>query len=207
MIKVSETDGFIAGQGKISPPVDLFFTTVPSPLGQLTLAGDSESLSGLWLPGQKYFGGGMLEAAVRRDDLPVFLLTKGWLERYFQGERPSPDEVPLRPEGSPYRRSVWRLLLKVPYGQVTTYGRLAAALGGTSPRAVGGAVGHNPISIIIPCHRVVGGDGSLTGYAGGLAAKKTLLKLEGADIPARKDDLDDSSGVSGKDTRNLSPRL
>lgn len=207
MIKVSGMGEIIAGQEKNSPPAGQFFTTVPSPLGELTLAGDGEGLSGLWLPGQKYFGGGMLETAARRDELPVFLLAGRWLERYFGGERPSPEEVPLRPVGSPFRQAVWRLLLKIPYGQVTTYGRLAAALGGTSPRAVGGAVGHNPISIIIPCHRVVGGNGSLTGYAGGLAAKKTLLRLEGADIPIRKDDLDDSPGVSGEDTGNLPPRL
>ena len=161
----------------------VFFTTVPSPLGELTLAADEEGLRGLWLPGQRYFGGRVLDAAVRRDELPVFALSRGWLERYFRGERPFPGELPLRPEGSRFRQSVWRLLLDIPYGQVTTYGRLAAALDrGTSSRAVGGAVGHNPISIIIPCHRVVGSNGSLTGYAGGLAAKRMLLTLEGADL-------------------------
>lgn len=161
----------------------VFFTTVPSPLGELTLAADEDALCGLWLPGQKYFGSGLLEAAIRREELPVFALARDWLERYFQGERPSPGELPLRPAGTRFRQAVWRRLLEIPYGQVTTYGRLAAALGGTSPRAVGGAVGHNPISIVIPCHRVVGGDGSLTGYAGGVPAKKWLLTLEGAHLP------------------------
>lgn len=157
----------------------MYFTTVPSPLGELTLAGE-EALCGLWLPGQKYFGGGILDAAVRRDDLPLFSLAEGWLERYFRGERPSPHELPLRPVGSGFRQAVWRQLLDIPYGRTTTYGKLAEALDRkTSPRAVGGAVGHNPISIIIPCHRVVGSGGSLTGYAGGLAAKKKLLALEG----------------------------
>lgn len=158
----------------------MYFTTVPSPLGQLTLAGDESGLSGLWLPEQKYFGGGILEAAARREELPVFSLAEGWLERYFMGERPSPEELPLRPMGSGFRQAVWRLLLEIPYGQTTTYGKLAEALDRkSSPRAVGGAVGHNPISIIIPCHRVVGSGGGLTGYAGGLAAKRKLLALEG----------------------------
>lgn len=166
------------------------FTTTPSPLGELTLAGNEDGLCGLWLPGQKYFGGGMIDTAERRDDLPVFDLARRWLERYFRGEQPNPGELPLRPEGSEYRRSVWRLLLDIPYGQVTTYGKLAEALGGkTSARAVGNAVGHNPISIIIPCHRVVGSKGNFTGYAGGLAAKNKLLALEGADPSAlRKDE-------------------
>lgn len=159
----------------------MYFTTIPSPLGELTLAGEEEGLCGLWLPGQKYFGGGILDTAARRDGLPVFSLAEGWLERYFRRERPSPHELPLRPVGSEFRQAVWRQLLAIPYGQVTTYGKLAEALERkTSPRAVGGAVGHNPISIIIPCHRVVGSGGGLTGYAGGLDAKKKLLALEGA---------------------------
>lgn len=166
----------------------VFFTNLPSPLGELTLAADGDAVCGLWLPGQKYFGGGMLDGARRRDALPAFALARGWLERYFRGERPSPGELSLRPAGSRFRQAVWRLLLDIPYGEVTTYGELAAAMGGTSARAVGGAVGHNPISVIIPCHRVVGRDGSLTGYAGGLAAKKMLLNLERG-VPAGKDDL------------------
>lgn len=163
----------------------MYFTTVPSPLGELTLAGDEEGLCGLWLPEQKYFGGGILDSAARQDDFPIFFFAKQWLQRYFRGERPSPKEVPLRPVGSDFQRAVWQRLLEIPYGQMTTYGKLAAELGGTSPRAVGNAVGHNPISIIIPCHRVVGSDGSLTGYAGGLPAKEKLLALERDDVLIR----------------------
>ena len=164
-----------------------FCSQYMSPVGRLTLASDGGSLSGLWLEGQKYFGGA-LGALEERVGLPVFAQTKGWLDRYFTGERPDPAELPLAPVGSPFRQEVWRLLLRIPYGQVTTYGALSRGLARTlgrlrmSAQAVGGAVGHNPISIIIPCHRVVGADGSLTGYAGGVAVKRALLELEGADL-------------------------
>ena len=160
----------------------------PSPVGPLTLASDGEALIGLWLEGQKYFGGTVGGELTRREDLPVFDAARAWLERYFSGEKPQPSELPLRPMGSPFRQQVWKLLQEIPYGQVTTYGALAreaaARMGRTamSAQAVGGAVGHNPISIIIPCHRVVGADGSLTGYAGGIAAKAKLLELEGVDL-------------------------
>ena len=164
-----------------------YFTTCPSPVGQLTLASDGESLTGLWLEGQKYFGATMPEDAVRRDGLPVFSAAQSWLERYFAGEKPQPAELPLRPAGGEFRQRVWKLLCGIPYGQVTTYGALARELEvqtgqAASSQAVGGAVGHNPISIVIPCHRVVGSGGNLTGYAGGLDRKVRLLELEGADM-------------------------
>lgn len=114
--------------------------------------------------------------------------TKKWLDRYFAGERPSVTELRLAPEGSGFRREVWEMLCEIPYGQVTTYGTIAQRIaarrggGGSWAQAVGGAVGHNPISIIIPCHRVVGADGSLTGYAGGIERKRWLLSHEGADM-------------------------
>ena len=114
----------------------------------------------------------------------IFERAQEWLERYFSGEKPSPEELPLRPEGTDFRQMVWRELLHIPYGQVTTYGSLAKAVARKmgretmSAQAVGQAVGHNPISIIIPCHRVVGANGSLTGYAGGLDRKIRLLELE-----------------------------
>ena len=144
---------------------------------------------GLWLACEKYFPDHLQNTAQRRDDHPVLLQAKGWLDRYFAGQRPDPAELKLAPEGSRFRHQVWELLLHIPYGQVTTYGALAKELAlrqgipSMSAQAVGGAVGHNPISIIIPCHRVVGADGSLTGYAGGLDKKTQLLELEGALFP------------------------
>lgn len=167
------------------------FTTCESPIGLLTLACDGDSLVGLWIENQKYYGGTILGAAARKDDMPVFGAAKKWLDRYFAGDKPSISELPLAPIGSEFRREVWGILCEIPYGEVTTYGRIAkkiaAAHGAHNQtympsRAVGGAVGHNPVSIIIPCHRVIGSDGSLTGYAGGVAAKKKLLEIEGIDL-------------------------
>ncbi len=157
----------------------LWYTEYPSPVGTLTLAGMDDALCGLWIAGQKYFMASLPETPVRRDDLPVFDAARAWLTRYFAGERPAPGELPLAPFGTPFRQKVWRRLAAIPYGETIAYGQIAAGLH-SSARAVGGAVGHNPISIIIPCHRVVGADGSLTGYAGGVAVKRALLTLEGA---------------------------
>ncbi len=159
--------------------------------GEITIASDGQNIVGLWMAGQKHFGGtvdGEMEPA---DDLPVFTQAKGWLDRYFAGERPAIDELPLAPNGSSFRQRVWRKLAEIPYGQVRTYGDLAREIAQEdgkekmSSQAVGGAVGHNPISIIIPCHRVVGSGGSLTGYAGGLARKIWLLEHEGVDMEGR----------------------
>ena len=140
----------------------------PSPVGMLTLSSDGTALTGLWLEGQKYFGAGLPDA-VKETDLPVFEQASAWLDAYF-AKAPLPALPPLAPQGSP----------------VTTYGALARTLRdrgiSAAAQAVGGAVGHNPISILIPCHRVVGSDGSLTGYAGGVANKQFLLELEGVDI-------------------------
>ena len=156
----------------------------PSPVGMLTLSSDGTALTGLWLDGQKYFGAG-LPNAVKENDLPVFEQASAWLDAYF-AKQPLPDLPPLAPRGSDFRQAVWRLLMEIPYGQVTTYGVLAQALRdrgiSAAAQAVGGAVGHNPISILIPCHRVVGADGSLTGYAGGVEKKRFLLALEGVDM-------------------------
>ena len=155
-------------------------THYASPVGMLTLASDGESITGLWIKEQKYFAQGMPENMPRQDDLPVFLQARDWLDRYFAGERPEIHELPLAPQGSAFRQSVWAMLCQIPYGHTVTYGEIARRLCCKSAQAVGGAVGHNPISIIIPCHRVLGADRGLTGYAGGTDKKIWLLRHEGA---------------------------
>lgn len=166
----------------------IYTTTHRSPLGQITLACDGDCLTGLWLEGQKYFESVLPAAATRSDSQPVLRTAKDWLDQYFAGARPDPSAVPLRPAGTPFRQAVWARLRDIPYGTVVSYGAIAGHMahllgrGSMSSQAVGGAVGHNPISILIPCHRVVGADGSLTGYAGGIDKKQKLLALEGVDL-------------------------
>ena len=161
-------------------------TTYLSPVGVLTLACDGNNLVGLWLEGQKYYGGTISDVMVEKNDLLIFDNTKKWLDKYFKGEKPAVSELPLVPIGGDFRQAVWKILCEIPYGQVVTYGDIAKKMAARmnresmSSQAVGGAVGHNPISIIIPCHRVVGAKGGLTGYAGGVATKEKLLRLEGA---------------------------
>lgn len=160
----------------------------PSPVGNLTLASDGEALTGLWIEGQKYFCSTIPDEEKKFVELPIFCAAKNWLNRYFAGEKPALSELPLRPAGGAFRQEVWALLREIPYGELTTYGALARQtakqLGRAhmSAQAIGSAVGHNPISIIIPCHRVVGTNGSLTGYAGGIDLKVKLLQHEGADL-------------------------
>lgn len=167
----------------------LFYSTeYHSPIGLLTLASEGSSLVGLWLNGQKLFMDTLPSMPIPRDNLEIFYKTRDWLDRYFTGKMPVPGELPLRPIGSPFRQAVWKCLCEIPYGSVTTYGTIARTVGllfgkdKMSAQAVGGAVGHNPISIIIPCHRVIGSDGSLTGYAGGIDKKIRLLQHEGVDV-------------------------
>lgn len=162
-----------------------YIKTVSSPVGPITLAGDQDALTGLWMSQQKYYGA-TLSSDTQEENLPVFEKAQQWLLDYFAGKRP-PINFPLAPQGSEFRQKVWNILLDIPYGKLTTYGAIAKQLaqeGGTpaSAQAVGGAVGHNPIGIIIPCHRVVGTNRSLTGYAGGLDKKVFLLELEGIKI-------------------------
>lgn len=154
-----------------------------SPLGAIILTADGDALTGLWFEGQKYFA----EKAADTDDLPVLRAAQAWLNAYFAGEAPDPAGIPLRPQGSAFRLRVWNALREIPYGETVSYGGLAKKLSEerpTSARAVGGAAAHNPISLLIPCHRVVGADGSLTGYAGGTERKRRLLLLE-AETAAR----------------------
>ena len=161
-------------------------TEHPSPLGLLTLASDGENLTGLWMENQKFFCAGLPGDAIQKDDLPVFAAVRNWLDAYFAGERPLVSEIPMAPAGSPFRQQVWQILTEIPCGQVITYGDIARKLGTGCAQAVGGAVGHNPISILIPCHRVLGAGGTLTGYAGGTDRKRFLLALEGIDISQLK---------------------
>ena len=156
----------------------LFLTHYASPLGPILLAADETGLTGLWFEGQKYFPS-FLGVDYQEKETPVLTETARWLDVYFSGKDPG-FLPPLHPQGSPFRQAVWNILLTIPRGQTMTYGEIARRLGVHSAQAVGGSVGHNPISILIPCHRVVGSDGSLTGYAGGLDRKTRLLQLEGA---------------------------
>lgn len=157
-----------------------------TPLGRVMLAAKDDALVGIWLEGQKYFGNTLKGEAWERDDCPALIRAKEWLDRYFAGERPRIAELKLDPAGSAFRKTVWNILCQIPYGEVATYGEIAEKVArilgkeGMSSQAVGGAVGHNAVSIIIPCHRVVGANGSLTGYAGGIAKKIELLIHEGA---------------------------
>ncbi len=155
-----------------------------SPLGIITLAGNGESLTGLWFDGQKNFSHKLISESIE-SELPIFTQTCNWLDIYFSGR--IPDFIPpISLNTTPFRKAVYDILLTIPYGHTMTYGEIAniiAKQNGVermSARSVGGAVGHNPVSIIIPCHRVVGADGSLNGYAGGLDRKIELLKLEKA---------------------------
>lgn len=156
----------------------LFLTHYASPLGPILLAADETGLTGLWFEGQKYFSS-FSGVEYQEKETPVLTETVRWLDVYFSGKDPG-FLPPLHPQGSPFRQTVWNILLTIPRGQTMTYGEIARRLGVHSAQAVGGAVGHNPISILIPCHRVVGSDGSLTGYAGGVERKARLLQLEGA---------------------------
>lgn len=159
-----------------------------SPLGGILLAADEEGLTGLWFDGQKYFAR-TLPKEYAESETPVLREAKRWLDIYFSGREPD-FTPPLHPVGSAFQQAVWALLLEIPYGKTTTYGALARKLAEKqglthmSAQAVGGAVGHNDISLIIPCHRVVGANGSLTGYAGGVNKKVKLLELERADMKA-----------------------
>ena len=155
-----------------------------SPLGDILLASKDNKLIGLWIEGQKYFLSSIKEEIQEKSNDGVLLATKSWLDRYFNGQKPNIDELNLSPIGSDFRQAVWKILCKIPYGETITYNDIAKEIARQrkikkmSAQAIGGAVGHNPISIIIPCHRVVGTNGNLTGYAGGIEKKIWLLRHE-----------------------------
>ena len=156
----------------------MIVTTFDSPLGLIRLCSDGTYLTAVTFAGQNYEDKHIPKDAVS-GSCPVLEETKVWLTRYFEGE--IPDFLPpIKPKGSPFQSRVWELLLQIPYGNTITYGELARKLGCKSAQAVGGAVGRNPVSILVPCHRVVGAAGNLTGYAGGVERKGALLKLEKA---------------------------
>ena len=153
-----------------------------SPIGNMLLAADEVGLTGLWFEGQKYFASTLPSEHVQKET-EILTQAKDWLDICFSGEKPKLTP-PLNPQGTPFRKAIWEILLRIPYGQTVTYGEIAKVfaqekgLAKMSTQAVGGAVGHNPISLVIPCHRVVGANGSLTGYAGGIERKQKLLELE-----------------------------
>jgi methylated-DNA-[protein]-cysteine S-methyltransferase len=160
----------------------IYTDIINTPLGGIRARAQGDTLTGLWFIGQKYFPLGSNEWS-EKSDYPVFKDLRNWLLKYFSGENPDP-AIPLDPPGTGFQKSVWRALLDIPYGQVRTYGEIAKQIAGgkaagySPAQAVGNAVGHNPISLLIPCHRVIGADGSLRGYAGGLDKKSALLALE-----------------------------
>ena len=157
-----------------------------SPLGGILLAADKIGLTGLWFDGEKYYADNLPPEHMEAET-PILREAVRWLDIYFNGREPD-FTPPLHPIGSPFRQEVWKILIKIPYGTTITYGEIAkqiakrTGLAKMSAQAVGGAVGHNEISVIIPCHRVVGANGSLTGYAGGIDKKIELLKLEHTDM-------------------------
>ena len=163
----------------------IYKTYYDSPVGKLFIASDGENIIGLCIEGQKYYLDNIEQEGIVKDNLEIFDKTRNWLYRYFKQEKPEISELSLKPEGNLFRQCVWEFLCEIPYGETITYGELAKKVAkklnkpSMSAQAVGNAVGHNPISIIIPCHRVVGKNGSLTGYAGGIKNKIKLLELEG----------------------------
>lgn len=167
----------------------IYTCTIDTPLGNMTAAATEEALVGLWFVGQKYYPL-QTDLWIHEPDRSVFASARDYLGDYFSGSAGA-SRVPLAPQGSPFRKAVWAILLTIPWGEVATYGQIARqiasrlGIASMSAQAVGGAIGHNPISILIPCHRVVGADGSLTGYAGGLERKAALLGIEKADVSAR----------------------
>ena len=152
-----------------------------SPLGDLSLVADESGLVGTWFLGQKYFERGLTEVPILGNH-PFLGLASDFLDAYFSSQQPDPAAIPLSAQGTDFQQRVWAYLQTIPYGQTVTYGQLAQELKINSAQAVGGAVGRNPLSILVPCHRVLGSQGQLTGYAGGLDKKIWLLEHEGVQL-------------------------
>ena len=155
-----------------------YSTNYESPLGEMLIVSDGETICGVWFYGQKHFKSTVVGKTIHDDGLSIFKQVKQWFEDYFNGKNPQIN-FQLKPEGSKFRQKVWKILSEIPYGETLTYGEIASKISpNMSAQAVGGAVGRNPISILIPCHRVLGRDGKLTGYTAGLDKKIELLKIE-----------------------------
>lgn len=165
----------------------LYKTYYNSPVGKLLLVSKDNQLIGLWLENQKYYLANIKEKLTLKDNIPIFIQTKKWLNDYFNGQKKDIKELQLNPQGPPFSKLVWHYLTIIPYGTTTTYKEIANQVKkklqkeNMSSQAIGNAISHNPISIIIPCHRVIGTNNNLTGYAGGIANKIELLKIEGID--------------------------
>ena len=170
----------------------MYFTQYETPIiGTLTLASDGTAITGCWFDNDRYFGYGVDERMERDDDVPVLVQARAWLDRYFAGEAPDPRELPLAARATDFQLRVREAMLDIPYGQTTTYGAIAKRIESEtgkrqSARAVGGAVGHNPLCLIVPCHRVVGSNDNLTGFGGGIDMKIALLEHEHAMKPSFK---------------------
>ena len=165
----------------------IYTANYKSPVGNILLASKDNKLIGLWIEKQKYYLSNIKDEIKQCEDNKILIETMIWLDKYFNKEKPDISEIPLSLIGNEFRKKVWEILKEIPYGETITYKEIANKLEKImkkekmSAQAVGGAVGHNPISIIIPCHRVVGKSGSLTGYAGGIDKKIKLLEIEGVD--------------------------
>ena len=161
----------------------IYTCNIDTPLALITASAENNKLTGLWFMGQKYYPS-KTDEWITKPDYPVFKELKLWIKYFFEGKNPSLENIKLEPHGTLFQKDVWEILLKIPYGKTITYGEIAKQLAhkkglcSMSAQAVGGAVGHNPISIIIPCHRVIGAAGNLTGYAGGIDKKEALLRVE-----------------------------
>lgn len=165
-----------------------YSTHYKSTVGDILLASDEDHIIGLWIGEQKYIEKTMPENIIEKNDIPILKEGIAWLDDYFAGKKPKLSRLSLAPIGGEFRQQVWKILTEIPYGELTTYGNIAKEVAKRtgksrmSAQAVGGAVGHNPISIMIPCHRVVGTNGNLTGYAGGIEKKIKLLEHEEVDM-------------------------